>query len=340
MNATEIAHALAEHAEAVCRHYLPAGRRQGRYWIIGGIDGAKGHSLFVRLSPPGTPGKWTDAATGEHGDLLDLIRIRSSATSLRDTLAEARKFLLLPAPATNQQAPDLPTDAATTTSIGALRLWRLCRPIHGSHAETYLNARGITRTDFASLRFHPALHYRDNTGHQTFPALVCAATSNEDTITGVHRTWLHPDTPVKAKVADPRKALGRIHGHAVRFGQPDPGGILIVGEGIETVLSLVTAVPNVAAAAALSATHLAAFDPPPDIQRLVIALDADPAGNQAAAHLQERCSRMGIHTMILTPDRGDFNDDLKALGAPALSVKLDHLREVRAPATSQIKPAS
>ena len=33
--------------------------------------------MFVRLTGPagkGAAGKWTDAATGEHGDLLDLIR--------------------------------------------------------------------------------------------------------------------------------------------------------------------------------------------------------------------------------------------------------------------------
>ena len=59
--------------EAVCRRYLPHGRRQGRYRVAGDLLGAKGRSLFVRLRPPGPPGRWTDAATGEHGDLLDLI---------------------------------------------------------------------------------------------------------------------------------------------------------------------------------------------------------------------------------------------------------------------------
>ena len=42
-----------------------------------------GRSLFVRLqdSPKGPAGKWTDAATGEHGDLLDIIR---ESLGLRD----------------------------------------------------------------------------------------------------------------------------------------------------------------------------------------------------------------------------------------------------------------
>ena len=61
------------------------------------LDGAKGRSLFVRLSGPGVPGKWTDAATSEHGDLLDLIRHRCGAPTLRAALTEARAFLALPA---------------------------------------------------------------------------------------------------------------------------------------------------------------------------------------------------------------------------------------------------
>ena len=57
MNATDIAAALARRAEQVCRRYLPHGRKQGRYWTCGDARGAKGRSLFVRLAPPGAPGK-------------------------------------------------------------------------------------------------------------------------------------------------------------------------------------------------------------------------------------------------------------------------------------------
>ena len=60
MNATEIAAALSTRAEDVCHRYLPRGRKQGRYWTAGDTSGAKGRSLFVRLAPPGIPGKWTE----------------------------------------------------------------------------------------------------------------------------------------------------------------------------------------------------------------------------------------------------------------------------------------
>ena len=116
--AAAIAAALAARAEEVCRRYLPNGRRLGRYWICGDLDGARGRSLFVRLSGSGKPGGWTDAATGQHGDLLDLIRYRINAPTLRAALDEARRFLALPAsPAT---ASDAPYDEAKRADLVAV----------------------------------------------------------------------------------------------------------------------------------------------------------------------------------------------------------------------------
>ena len=72
--ATDLARRLAQNAESVCRYYLSNGRRQGGYWLVGDVANQPGRSLFVRLKGPdhgkGAAGKWTDAATGEHGDLL------------------------------------------------------------------------------------------------------------------------------------------------------------------------------------------------------------------------------------------------------------------------------
>ena len=61
MNAADTAAALAARAEAVCRKYLANGCKQGRYWTAGDVRGAKGRSLFVRLAPPGIPGKWFES---------------------------------------------------------------------------------------------------------------------------------------------------------------------------------------------------------------------------------------------------------------------------------------
>ena len=60
----EVIRALAQNAESVCRAYLPAGRREGSYWIVGDLQNNPGRSLFVRLtgptSGPGARGKFTE----------------------------------------------------------------------------------------------------------------------------------------------------------------------------------------------------------------------------------------------------------------------------------------
>ena len=60
----DVARRLAEHAEAVCRHYLSNGRREGRYWLVGDVHNTPGRSLYVRLSGSDAgnraAGKWTE----------------------------------------------------------------------------------------------------------------------------------------------------------------------------------------------------------------------------------------------------------------------------------------
>ena len=316
MNAASVAAALAERAEEVCRRYLPYGRRRGRYWVAGDLDGGRGRSLYVRLAPPGAPGKFTDAATGEHGDLLDIIRHRTCAPTLRAALDEARAFLARPA------SPAAGSGDAYDATEAARRLWRRCRAIDGTHAEAYLRARGLARCRFAALRFHPALLYRDGGGVRRLPALVAAVTAHDgDIVTGVHRTWLDPRRPAKANLSSPRKALGRVHGHAVRFGDTADGASLLVGEGIETVLSLVTASPDITAAAALSAGSLGAFAPPPGVARVVIARDNDEEGERAALRLARRCARAGVTATVIVPRGTDFNEDLLTFGPAALAAR-------------------
>jgi len=61
-DASELANRLGREAEAVCRHYLSNGKREGRYWLVGDVHNSRGRSMFVRLqdSPKGPAGKWTD----------------------------------------------------------------------------------------------------------------------------------------------------------------------------------------------------------------------------------------------------------------------------------------
>jgi hypothetical protein len=133
---------------------------------------------------------------------------------------------------------------------------------------------------------------------------------------GVHRTWLALDGQGKADVETQRRAMGHLLGNAVRLTPHD--NILVVGEGIETMLSLSETIPGLPVWAALSSGHLGAVLLPEGLQRLYIAIDRDPAGQRAAERLSARATEVGITVRVLEPLLGDFNDDLRANGAEAL----------------------
>ena len=323
---SDLARRLAREAEAVCRHYLPHGRRNGRYWVTGDIDDTPGRSLYVRLcgpdSGPGAAGKWSDAATGEHGDLLDLIGRRQHLSRLTDAVGEARAFLALPRPSPADALPRR-SSAPSGSAEAARRLFALGRPVPGTPAETYLRARGITaRLDWPALRFHPSVWYRESEAHprEAWPALLAAVTDNAGTITGLQRSWLDRTGTAKAPITDPRRALGHLLGNGVRFGRAVD--VVAAGEGVETMLALASVLPSLPLIAALSANHLAALTFAPSWRRLYVARDNDAAGSRAAARLRERGQAAGIEVRDLVPVHEDFNADLCALGPAVLLAHL------------------
>ena len=283
-DASELARRLARDAEAVCRRYLSNGRRQGRYWMVGDVYNTPGRSMFVRLSGPdsgpGATGHWTDAATAEYGDLLDVIRESCGFIDFRDVADEARRFLSLPRAEPQCTAWPARTPVPSGSPEAVQRLIAMSRPIRRTLVETYLHNRGIKVVhDAGALRFHPRCYYRrdDSSPTETRPAMIAVVTSLSGAITGAHRTWLAPDGLGKAPVETPRRAMGNLLGHAVRFAAASD--VLAVGEGIETMLTLRFALPAMPMAAALSANHLAAVLLPLTLRRLYIARDADAAGD-------------------------------------------------------------
>ncbi len=327
--ASDLADRLAQNAEAVCLHYLSAGRRAGNYWLVGNVGNNKGRSLYVHLAGP-RAGRWTDAATGQFGDLLDLVRETCGLVDFRDVADEARHFLSLP-----RQEPlsfgkgdtDEPQPIERPASERARRLFRMTQPLAGTLADAYLRKRGILRAStHAALRFHPSCYYRDLVTGQTssYPALIATVTDCAGGITGVHRSWLDPEGDGKAKVDDPRRALGGLLGNGVRFSFPvgAPVPVIAAGEGLETMLSLSHVMPGMPMVAALTANHLAAFRMPPGCRRIYIAADADAAGRHGIEGLSRRAQEEGILPLVLSPELGDFNEDLRWLGPDQLTASL------------------
>jgi len=194
--------------------------------------------------------------------------------------------------------------------------------------EAYLRNRGITALhETESLRFHPRCYYRpdEHSPTETRPAMIASVTDLAGHLTGAHRTWLDAGgfseaTLGKAPVDTPRRAMGDLLGHAVRFGVASE--VMAAGEGIETMLSQRSALPTMPMMAALSAAHLSAILFPDTLRRLYIARDDDPAGDAAMATLIDRTQATGIEAIVLSPRLGDFNEDLRLLGLDALRVDL------------------
>ncbi|MCA1200179.1 toprim domain-containing protein [Sphingomonas sp. R647] len=327
-SASAIARKLAGQAERLCRRYLSNGRREGNYWLVGDVRNAPGRSLYVRLRDVpdggGRAGKWTDAQSGEHGDLLDIIRASTASGTFAEALAEARHFLSLPqeAPASAHSA----RGAARSGSPGAARrLLAMTRPIVGTPVETYLRARGVPCVaDLDALRFHPHCWYRrsydDRDAPRAMPAMIAAVTDVAGQVSGAHRTWLRSDGTDKAAVACPRRAMGELLGNGVRFGAA--AAVMAAGEGVESILSLRAAVPRLPVIAALSAAHLGALAFPPELVRLYVAREPDQAGRRAFNVLSERAARSGIDVLPLDSERGDLNADLRAIGLARLRSRI------------------
>ncbi|MBA4800099.1 MULTISPECIES: toprim domain-containing protein [Hyphomicrobiales] len=325
--ASDLAIRLGRQAEAVCREYLSSGRRSGNYWLVGDVQNSPGRSLYVRLkdTAKGPAGKWTDGATGEHGDLLDVIREALGLIDFKDVAEEARRFLSLPHPEPSR--PRTPTGMTSNIVIGSpeasRRLFAMSQPIGGTLAEIYLRSRAITSlVGGSALRYHPRCYYRpdEHSPTEIWPAIVASVTDLDGKQTGAHRTWLSPDGSGKAPVETPRRAMGDLLGHGARFGVA--GEVLAAGEGIETVLSPRQVLPHMPMLAALSAAHLAAILFPATLRRLYVLRDRDPAGDSARDSLIDRAASVGIQAIPVSPVGEDFNDDLRWRGVDALRAAL------------------
>ena len=110
----------------------------------------------------------------------------------------------------------------------------------------------------------------------------------------------------------------------VRYLGPQAVRAAFAGEGVETILSVGSALQSASLAACLTANHLAVFEPPDYVRRLLVAHDNDDAGRYALARLTCRLVPRGIDVLPVPPRRNDFNDDLRADGVGGLRETLSH----------------
>lgn len=345
---TDVVEGLAARAADVAAAYAPGGRVDaGKYWALCPWRGDRRvGSFYVNLAGP-YAGKWHDHATGEHGDLLDLIQL-AAGLDRRGAFDEARRFLGLdgetPAQvAIRARARDKAREARKAEDIQAARararrvaaawdIWGQGGPIHGTATEAYLAGRGITlgrlgRAPLA-IRHHGALPWREadrETGEITegvAPAMIAAiygpaAAGRVPAFFGVHRTWLarEGDAWRKAKLESPKKVLGSMRGGFVRLwagrGAHPP---VYLTEGLEDGLSAAVLRPSAMVLMAISLGNIAAMELPPALRRLTIVRDND-ANAQARAAIDkavERFRAQGRKVGIWANHHGgkDLNDAL------------------------------
>ncbi len=309
---------LADRSLAVCRHYLSSGRRCGSYWTVGDVQNRPGRSLYVRLQAEGNnrrAGRWSDVATGEYGDLLDIIRMATPSQSFPDAVAEALAFIGHTPTSLTQRFRSHRSPKGDRT-IQARRLYDAGQPIAGTLGEIYLRNRFIDPTCAVASRFAASCYCRptEESTCSNWPALLIPVTDLTGTLTGIHRQYLDPralDGPSlgKAPLDDPKRSLGNIRGNAARFG-PD-ADVIVVGEGIENPLSVRTLFPDLTVHAALNAGNLASYRPHPRTRAVLIAADDDHAGHRAVDALMSRLFDLSIEALPIWPIGNDHNIDLR-----------------------------
>jgi hypothetical protein len=196
-------------------------------------------------------------------------------------------------------------DATSSKRIArARKLFDAGKPVLGTLAATYLQGRGISRFGPA-LRYHPRIFLRQGEGDpdppQRAPALLAKITEHRGQITGCARACLDPSTGGLAEIESPKRILGQLHGHAIRFWSGTDRSDLIVGEWLENTLSVGTVLQDFDLASFVTVTHFGLFFPPPGIKRIRIAGDNDEAGRNASLRCVTNGNRLELPLVISCP---------------------------------------
>jgi putative DNA primase/helicase len=175
--------------------------------------------------------------------------------------------------------------------------------------KNYLSGRGINNVPKNAMIL-PAPRTSALLG-KLFPAIVFPVIRDEK-LAGAHVTFLSQDGTQKLASDAPRKMYGAVAGGFIQLSRIDPEKPLIVGEGIETVLSA-TQILGFPGIAAMSATNLAKVRPP-KCRDIIVAADNDAAGRKAAEDAACHLNSMHLKVRIAFPPDGynDFNDALRA----------------------------
>lgn len=174
---------------------------------------------------------------------------------------------------------------------------------------------------------------RPRDGKSYHPALLAAMSPvNGGPNAGLHRTYLRGDGLGKADVPGAKKMIGQVSGCAINIWRGETGlspgeaakrGIktpLLVCEGIEDALSIVSKRPDLRVWALGSLAQLASLPRPECASNLIIFADNDWEGSAAAEQLERASARLSRLLPTTIAKLEGFKDPNEALMAGQLNV--------------------
>lgn len=292
---TEISRLLSGRAEAVCAWLLPNGKQHGAEWECGSVAGEEGHSLRVHLTG-GKAGVWSDFASNEGGDLIDLIAaVRGE--SIAQAVKDAKDFLGI-----EDKAPDFHPKRTAYKRPGKVQ--RLTMP--GAEMLAWFNQRGLTAETVE------AFHVGEIPGKDGHPVAVFPYQIDGEVVFIKYRPIHDKKSMWTAKDAEP-----------CLFGWQtvsDKARDIIITEGELDAMSFYQAgyaavsVPRGGGDGEKQDGWIASeFEHLQNFDRIFLALDMDEQGQKAAAHI---ASRLGAHRCY-SCDLGQYKDANEALMAGA-----------------------
>lgn len=310
--------------ERLVHELAPGGRKAQGYWIS--RNPARGDrnpgSFWVRLKNPAA-GAWRDEATGDKGDVIELVRYCLGHGERKETFHWCLSWLgwsshEVDRAAIARQREKAAREAARSEeraqrdlqgNRGRARALFLSaqEELRGTPAHAYLQGRGIDpdqlRRPLRAVRFLPDHEHIDAEGEvRKFPCIISAMSGPGMAIGAVHRIWISETADGWNKISaaginPPRKIWPSFKGLAIRVSRgagnltPEEAtkrgrrGPLVLTEGVEDALAVALACPDHRVWAAGSLGNFGEIALPPCVSAVTVCADNDWHNKQAVTQL-------------------------------------------------------
>lgn len=295
---------------------------------------------------------------GEHGDVINYVMKTEGIdflTAVQQLAGGAAIDLSKPAPAVPEPAAQVGSgeddEKAQRKRDYAKAIWLAGHErLAGSPVADYLAGRGIDLAELGrqprALRCHPGLWHP--WARRQMPAMVAVITGAGGEHLATHCTWLERIGAagwIRARMEGGRLVFGRYPGGSIHLWRGESGRSfkdaladepVVIGEGIETCLSIVVACPELRVIAGVNKAGMGKVWLPPQVRVVILAADNDEtkalheeaaavteeakiaaekkriAGRRVLQRAIDRHLALGRHVRIARAPVGkDFNDTLQ-----------------------------